>query len=202
MKDVTLQLKNVGKSYGNKVVLESIDFEVRHGSMVALLGTSGAGKSTLVNLLPRFYDVSAGRITVDGVDIRDTRLESLRGLMGFVTQEVVLFNDTVRNNIAYGRSGVAESLNANVEWKTGGEEQLIFVAGGILGRQITFKWYDDFGKGENAGVNYAKLIDEDKFTHEGKIDFVDNAIDRSSGTIRGSCTGPKCSTRTTTSSPG
>ena len=69
---------------------------------------AGAGKSTLVNLLPRFYDVGDGRITVDGKDVRDVTLQSLRGLMGFVTQEVVLFNDTVRNNIAYGRTDVDE----------------------------------------------------------------------------------------------
>ncbi|HVR39145.1 MAG TPA: ATP-binding cassette domain-containing protein, partial [Thermoanaerobaculia bacterium] len=77
--------------------------------IVALVGGSGAGKSTVVNLLPRFYDVGEGRITIDGIDIRDTKLTSLRGLMGFVTQEVILFNDTVRNNIAYGRADVDEA---------------------------------------------------------------------------------------------
>ncbi len=84
-------------------VLRNIEITVAPGEIVALVGGSGAGKSTLVNLLPRFYDVTAGRITVDGKDVRDVTLQSLRGLMGFVTQEVVLFNDTVRNNIAYGR---------------------------------------------------------------------------------------------------
>ena len=89
-------------------VLHNLDLEVAPGEIVALVGGSGAGKSTLVNLLPRFYDVTDGRITIDGVDIRDTQLVSLRRLMGFVTQEVILFNDTVRNNIAYGRSDVEE----------------------------------------------------------------------------------------------
>ncbi|HUP63159.1 MAG TPA: ABC transporter ATP-binding protein [Thermoanaerobaculia bacterium] len=89
-------------------VLREVDLTVSRGEIVAIVGGSGAGKSTLVNLLPRFYDVSEGRIAIDGVDIRDARLTSLRGLMGFVTQEVVLFNDSVRNNIAYGRSGVDE----------------------------------------------------------------------------------------------
>jgi subfamily B ATP-binding cassette protein MsbA len=89
-------------------VLQNIDLNIAPGEIVALVGGSGAGKSTLVNLLPRFYDVTSGRITVDGVDIRDTSLKSLRGLMGFVTQEVILFNDTVRNNIAYGRADVDE----------------------------------------------------------------------------------------------
>jgi ATP-binding cassette, subfamily B, bacterial MsbA len=92
-----------------KPVLRNVDLTVSPGEIVALVGGSGAGKSTFVNLLPRFYDVTAGRITIDGKDIRDIRLDSLRGLMGFVTQEVILFNDTVRNNIAYGRSDVDES---------------------------------------------------------------------------------------------
>jgi subfamily B ATP-binding cassette protein MsbA len=96
-------------TYGNDPVLRSIDLDVAPGEIVALVGGSGAGKSTLVNLLPRFYDVTGGRIVVDGTDVRDTTLQSLRGLMGFVTQEVILFNDTVRNNIAYGRSDVNES---------------------------------------------------------------------------------------------
>jgi len=89
-------------------VLHNIDLDVARGEIVALVGGSGAGKSTLVNLLPRFYDVTEGSIAVDGVDIRDAKLKSLRGLMGFVTQEVILFNDTVRSNIAYGRADVDE----------------------------------------------------------------------------------------------
>jgi subfamily B ATP-binding cassette protein MsbA len=96
-------------TYGNDPVLRNIDLDVAPGEIVALVGGSGAGKSTLVNLLPRFYDVTGGRIVVDGTDVRDTTLQSLRGLMGFVTQEVVLFNDTVRNNIAYGRADVDEN---------------------------------------------------------------------------------------------
>jgi subfamily B ATP-binding cassette protein MsbA len=113
------QLQSVGEgiryegvtfTYGNDPVLRNVDLTVAPGEIVALVGGSGAGKSTLVNLLPRFYDVTEGRIIVDGTDIRDTTLKSLRGLMGFVTQEVILFNDTVRNNIAYGRSDVDESL--------------------------------------------------------------------------------------------
>jgi ATP-binding cassette, subfamily B, bacterial MsbA len=97
-------------TYGNDAVLRGIKLDVAPGEIVAVVGGSGAGKSTLVNLLPRFYDVTGGRITVDGIDIREVQLESLRRLMGFVTQEVVLFNDTVRNNIAYGRSDVDEQL--------------------------------------------------------------------------------------------
>jgi ATP-binding cassette, subfamily B, bacterial MsbA len=104
-----VRYENVTFTYGNDPVLRDIDLYVQPGEIVALVGGSGAGKSTLVNLLPRFYDVTGGRITVDGVDVRDATLGSLRGLMGFVTQEVILFNDTVRNNIAYGRAGVDEA---------------------------------------------------------------------------------------------
>ena len=77
--------------------------------MMAIVGRSGAGKTTLVNLLPRFYDVTAGSITIDGVDIRDVTLASLRRQIGIVTQETVLFDDTVANNIAYGAPNVAKA---------------------------------------------------------------------------------------------
>ncbi|HET7711362.1 MAG TPA: ABC transporter ATP-binding protein, partial [Thermoanaerobaculia bacterium] len=90
-------------------VLAGIDLEIEPGEIVAIVGGSGAGKSTLVNLLPRFYDVTSGKITVDGRDIRDVTLFSLRSLIGLVTQEVILFNDTVRNNIAYGRTDAEET---------------------------------------------------------------------------------------------
>lgn len=83
-------------------VLKGVSFEVRRGQVVALVGPSGAGKSTVVDLLPRFYEVERGRITIDGVDIREIRLDSLRRLMGVVSQETVIFHDSVRANIAYG----------------------------------------------------------------------------------------------------
>ena len=105
-----VRFDEVSFSYNAEPVLRDVSLEVRPGEMVALVGGSGAGKSTLVNLLPRFYDVNGGRISVDGKDVRDLTLGSLRGLMGFVTQEVILFNDTVRNNIAYGRGDVDEAL--------------------------------------------------------------------------------------------
>ncbi len=91
---------------GNEV-LKGISLKVRRGEVIALVGPSGAGKSTLANLLPRFYDVTAGAILIDGQDVRDVTLASIRGQIGKVTQETVLFNDTVRNNIAYGRPDVS-----------------------------------------------------------------------------------------------
>jgi subfamily B ATP-binding cassette protein MsbA len=101
-----IRYENVSFRYQADPVITGIDLTIAPGEIVALVGGSGSGKSTFVNLLPRFYDVNGGRITVDGHDIRDVKLASLRALMGLVTQEVVLFNDTVRNNIAYGRGDV------------------------------------------------------------------------------------------------
>jgi ABC-type multidrug transport system fused ATPase/permease subunit len=83
-------------------VLKDIDIDARPGQVVALMGPTGSGKSTVVNLMPRFYDVTGGAITIDGTDIRDLTIESLRGAIGVVQQDVFLFSDTIRNNIAYG----------------------------------------------------------------------------------------------------
>jgi subfamily B ATP-binding cassette protein MsbA len=103
-----IEFRNVSFSYGGGFdlpVLENISFKVRAGEMVAIVGQSGAGKSTLTNLIPRFYDVSQGGVLIDGHDVRDLRLASLREQIAIVTQEVHLFNDTVRSNIAYGSHG-------------------------------------------------------------------------------------------------
>jgi subfamily B ATP-binding cassette protein MsbA len=90
--------------------LRGVTFSVRAGHMVAIVGRSGAGKTTLVNLLPRFYDVTGGRILVDGVDIRDVSLASLRRQVGIVTQETFLFDDTIASNIAYGSTGATPQM--------------------------------------------------------------------------------------------
>ncbi|HNX51634.1 MAG TPA: ATP-binding cassette domain-containing protein, partial [Thermoanaerobaculaceae bacterium] len=93
----------------DKPVLRDLNLTIPAGKVVALVGGSGAGKSTVAQLLPRFWDVSDGRITIDGVDVRDLRLASLRGKLGLVTQETVLFNTTIRANIAYGQDGVDDA---------------------------------------------------------------------------------------------
>ena len=89
-------------------VLHDINLEVRRGEVLAVVGSSGAGKSTLVHLIPRFFDVTGGRILIDGADVRDVTLASLRSQIGIVTQDTILFNDTVRNNIAYGQPQIPQ----------------------------------------------------------------------------------------------
>jgi ATP-binding cassette, subfamily B, bacterial MsbA len=88
-------------------VLHDINLEVRPGELVAIVGSSGAGKTTLVHLLPRFFDVTRGRLLIDGHDVRDLTVASLRSQIAIVTQDTILFNDTVRNNIAYGQPHVS-----------------------------------------------------------------------------------------------
>jgi subfamily B ATP-binding cassette protein MsbA len=110
----SLRFEDVGFSYsteeGEHQILHNVDLEVRAGELLALVGPSGAGKSTLVNLIPRFFDVTSGSIKIDGQDIRELTLASLRRQVAQVTQETILFNDTVRNNIAYGQPDVKASL--------------------------------------------------------------------------------------------
>lgn len=102
----SIRFNNVSFSYdGSKKILDSINLEIPKGKNIAIVGASGAGKSTLVDLVPRFYDVSEGSITIDGTDIRDVSIKDLRQLMGNVNQEPILFNDTIFNNIAFGVEG-------------------------------------------------------------------------------------------------
>jgi subfamily B ATP-binding cassette protein MsbA len=102
-----IEFKNVYFKYETgEVVLKDTNCEIKKGETVAIVGPSGAGKSTLVDLIPRFYDVTDGKVTIDGIDVRDITMDSLRSLMGIVTQETILFNDSVRNNIAYGQQEV------------------------------------------------------------------------------------------------
>ena len=101
----SIAFERVGFAYGDDPVLRNVSFVARRGEVVALVGASGAGKSTLVDLIPRFYEPTSGVIRLDGVDTREIALASLRGLTGIVSQDTVLFNDTVRSNIAYGATG-------------------------------------------------------------------------------------------------
>ena len=104
-----IQLKHVNFSYNeNREVLHDINLTVRKGQTVALVGQSGSGKSTLVDLIPRYHDVTEGCIEIDGTDIRSLRIRSLRSLIGNVNQEAILFNDTIRNNIAFGKEGATQ----------------------------------------------------------------------------------------------
>ena len=108
-----VRFENVSFSYAGTngpeaEILHNVNLETRAGEVVAIVGSSGAGKTTLVNLIPRFFDVSSGAVRLDGHDIRDLTLTSLRAQIGVVTQETILFNDTVRNNVAYGQPHVTE----------------------------------------------------------------------------------------------
>jgi subfamily B ATP-binding cassette protein MsbA len=94
--------ENVSFRYGDGWVLRNVDLEIGTGRVVALVGMSGGGKSTIADLIPRFYDVQEGAVTIDGVDVRRYRLASLRAQIGLVTQHTFLFNDSIRANIAYG----------------------------------------------------------------------------------------------------
>jgi subfamily B ATP-binding cassette protein MsbA len=99
---------NVDFGYSETPVLKNISFSIPKGKTIALIGSSGVGKSTIADLIPRFYDVTGGAVLLDGIDVRDYKMESLRSVMSFVTQETFLFNDTIFNNIALGRPAATE----------------------------------------------------------------------------------------------
>ena len=108
--DGTVAFEDVGFAYGaeDRPALQGVSFEVRRGETVALVGPSGGGKTTILNLIPRFYDASSGKVTIDGVDVRDVTLASLRDHVALVTQEPFLFDETIRANIAYARPGATQ----------------------------------------------------------------------------------------------
>jgi ABC-type multidrug transport system fused ATPase/permease subunit len=103
-----IELRNVRFAYGDKVILDGIDLTIKKGRTIALVGSSGAGKSTLADLIPRFHDVSGGEILLDGVNIKSLKLDDLRRLMGIVSQEPILFNDTLYSNITLGTGGATQ----------------------------------------------------------------------------------------------
>ena len=154
-----IRLEDVVFGYDDRRILDHVSLTIPFGSMVAVVGETGSGKSTIANLIGRFYDVQEGRITIDGVDVRDYSISSLRSRLGVVTQDAVLFNDTIANNIAYGCPGAtreeiieaakqanahnfivdgrhAEGYDTNVGEKgfklSGGEKQRISIARAIL----------------------------------------------------------------------
>ncbi len=102
-----IEFRDVSFSYDDSPVLKNINLRIEKGKTIALVGSSGSGKSTLADLVPRFHDVTSGEILIDGINIRNCRLQSLRSLMGIVTQEPVLFNDTIANNISLGKPGAS-----------------------------------------------------------------------------------------------
>ena len=117
----SVEIKNVSFRYDEdeKIILDNVNLKIRKNEKIAIVGLSGVGKSTLVDLLPRFYDVSSGEILIDDTNIKNISLSSLRRLFGIVTQEIILFNDTIRNNIAYGYEDIPmqkvidAAINAN-----------------------------------------------------------------------------------------
>ncbi|MBY0011688.1 ABC transporter ATP-binding protein [Paenibacillus typhae] len=103
-----IEFQNVRFKYDSALVLDDVSFTVEPGETVAIMGSTGAGKTTIINLIPRFYDVTSGRVLVDGVDVRDLELDELRGNIGMATQDVLLFSDTIDGNIAYGDPDLPE----------------------------------------------------------------------------------------------
>jgi subfamily B ATP-binding cassette protein MsbA len=122
-----IEFRNVSFSYGGDKgeVLHDVSFHVRPGETVAIVGPSGGGKTTLVGLIPRFYDAQAGSVLLDGVDVREYRLADLRSQVSFVSQDVVLFNDTIRNNIAFN---ALDKSDAQVEAAARAANVMEFVA--------------------------------------------------------------------------
>ncbi len=106
--DKEIEYRNVFFKYEKDDVLKNVNLKIPKGKIIALVGESGGGKSTLVDLLPRFYDVTAGELMIDGVNVKDVKIRDLRALMGIVSQESILFNDTIFNNIAFGMTDVTE----------------------------------------------------------------------------------------------
>lgn len=104
----SIELKNVHFNYGDKTILNGVSLTIEKGKTIALVGASGAGKSTLVDLIPRFHDVTSGEILIDGVNVKDYKLDDMRRLMGVVSQDPILFNDTIYNNITLGTGGATQ----------------------------------------------------------------------------------------------
>jgi ABC-type multidrug transport system fused ATPase/permease subunit len=99
-----IELRDVSFSYGEHAILHHINLNIEYGKTIALVGASGSGKSTLADLIPRFHDATGGKVLIDGIDIKEYKIKDVRALMGIVSQEAILFNDTIANNIALAKS--------------------------------------------------------------------------------------------------
>lgn len=125
-----IRFENVSFRYSQEPVLKNVSLEIKKGQMVAIVGPSGAGKSTMADLIPRFYDVTSGSITLDGKDIRDYNQKDLISLMGIVTQEAILFNDTIYNNITFGMENVTREEVENAARIANAEEFILAMEDG------------------------------------------------------------------------
>lgn len=125
-----IKFENVSFKYSQEPVLKNVSLEIKKGQMVAIVGPSGAGKSTMADLIPRFYDVTSGSITLDGKDIRDYNQKDLISLMGIVTQEAILFNDTIYNNITFGMENVTREEVENAARIANAEEFILAMEDG------------------------------------------------------------------------
>lgn len=125
-----IRFENVSFKYSQEPVLKNVSLEIKKGQMVAIVGPSGAGKSTMADLIPRFYDVTSGSITLDGKDIRDYNQKDLISLMGIVTQEAILFNDTIYNNITFGMENVTREEVENAARIANAEEFILAMEDG------------------------------------------------------------------------
>ena len=134
-----IRFETVSFAYGaGKTVLDDLSLVVPAGKVAALVGPSGGGKSTALNLIPRFYDVTAGRVLIDGIDVRDVTLASLRRQIALVSQEIILFDDTIRANIAYGREGADDADIAAAARRAGADSFIAALPKGyqtIVGEQ-------------------------------------------------------------------
>jgi subfamily B ATP-binding cassette protein MsbA len=123
--DSSIEFKNVSFKYQDIYVLKNINLKIEKGKTIALVGQSGSGKSTLVDLLPRFYDIEEGEIFIDGINIKELKIKSLRNLMGNVNQEPILFNDSVKNNIVFGAENVTDEDISNAARIANAEEFIV-----------------------------------------------------------------------------
>ncbi len=154
-----IEIQNVTFCYDEEPVLKDINLTVRQGEVVAFVGMSGGGKTTLVNLIPRFYDVTEGRILIDGQDIRTVTIESLRNQIAIVTQQTILFNDTVRNNIAYGDIKKSEDDIVNAAKAANAYEFIMNLTDGfdsVIGEQGT-----RLSGGERQRISIARALLKD-----------------------------------------